>query len=144
MYLFLWWHFEISLVLLFNKFLWLALAVIYFSVKHRSHLLDPHLYVEAQAATLHFTLKLMPLSCSLQMCFESSVLFVMLMVKWICVVINIILRFKFSITSTILDMTVLICYDINLVNNTFLQTFTIIITTQIHFATDITNNDREV
>ena len=73
MYLFLWRHLEINSVVLFSKFLWLALAITYFSVKHRSHLLDPHLYVEAQAVILHFTLKLMPLSCSFQMCVESSV-----------------------------------------------------------------------
>ena len=70
LYLFLRRHFEINSVLLFNKFLWSALTVTYFSVKHRSHLLDPNL--EAQAATLHFTLKLMYLSCSFQMCFENS------------------------------------------------------------------------
>ena len=33
MYLFLWRHFEINSVLLFNKFFWLALAITYFSVK---------------------------------------------------------------------------------------------------------------
>ena len=43
----LWRHFEISSALLFNKFLWLAFAITYFSVKQKSHLLDPHLYVEA-------------------------------------------------------------------------------------------------
>ena len=43
MYLFLWPHFEINSVLLFKKFWWLALAIKYSSVKHRPHLLHPHL-----------------------------------------------------------------------------------------------------
>ena len=58
--LFLWRHFEINSGLLFNKFLWLALPIRNFSNKHTSYLLDRRLYIEAEAATLHFKLKLIP------------------------------------------------------------------------------------
>ena len=54
MYLFLWRHFDINLVLLFKRFFCSARSIMYFSVKQRSHLLVPHLYGEAQAAILHF------------------------------------------------------------------------------------------
>ena len=47
MYLFLRRHFDINSVLLFKRFLCSARAIMYFSVKQRSHLLVPHLYGEA-------------------------------------------------------------------------------------------------
>ena len=47
MYLFLWRHFDINSVFLFKKFFCSASAIMYFSVKQRSHLLVPHLYGEA-------------------------------------------------------------------------------------------------
>ena len=47
MYLFLWRHFDINSVLLFKRFFCSARAIMYFSVKQRSHLLVPHLYGEA-------------------------------------------------------------------------------------------------
>ena len=47
MYLFLWRQFDIDSVLLFKRFFCSARAIMYFSVKQRSHLLVPHLYGEA-------------------------------------------------------------------------------------------------
>ena len=47
MYIFLWRHFDINSVLLFKSFFCSACAIMYFSVKQRSHLLVPHLYGEA-------------------------------------------------------------------------------------------------
>ena len=46
MYLFPCRHFETYSVFFINKFLGLALAITYFSVKQRSELLDLHMYVE--------------------------------------------------------------------------------------------------
>ena len=46
MYLFLWQHFDINSVLLFKRFFCSTCAIMYFSVKQRSHLLVPHLYGE--------------------------------------------------------------------------------------------------
>ena len=44
----LWRHFDISSVLLFNKTFGSARAIIIFSVRHKSHLLVPHLYWDAR------------------------------------------------------------------------------------------------
>ena len=44
MYLFLCRHFDINLTLLFKRLFGLACAIMYFSVRQRSHLLVPHLY----------------------------------------------------------------------------------------------------
>ena len=52
MYLFLCRHFDINLVLLFKRLFWLAHAMMYFSVRPRSHLLVPHHYGVAYAAML--------------------------------------------------------------------------------------------
>ena len=46
-------------------FLYFMYLFLYFFVKQRSHLLDPHLYVEAYAAICHIRVNLMPL------CFEN-------------------------------------------------------------------------
>ena len=75
MYLFLCRHFDINLVLLFKRLIWLALAEMYFSVRQRSHLLVPHLYGVAYTAMLQFRLNSVPLRFNCQICFESSVLF---------------------------------------------------------------------
>ena len=75
MFLFLCRHFDINSVLLFKRLFWLARAIMYFSVRQRSHLLVPHLYGVAYAAMLYFRLNSVPLGFNGQICFESSVLF---------------------------------------------------------------------
>ena len=47
-------HFDISSVLLFNRTFGSARAIIIFSVRHKSHLLVPHLYRDAYDFILHF------------------------------------------------------------------------------------------
>ena len=54
MYLFLCRHFDINSVLLFKRLFCLGRAIMYFSVRQRSHLLVPRLYGAAYAAILHF------------------------------------------------------------------------------------------
>ena len=47
-------HLDISSVLLFNRTFGSARAIIIFSVRHKSHLLVPHLYWDAYDSILHF------------------------------------------------------------------------------------------
>ena len=47
-------HLDISSVLLFNRTFVCARAIIIFSVRHKSHLLVPHLYRNAYDFILHF------------------------------------------------------------------------------------------
>ena len=51
---FLWWHFDINSVLLFNRTFGSTRAIIIFSVRQKSHFLVQHLYQDADTFILRF------------------------------------------------------------------------------------------
>ena len=69
--LLLWRHFDSSSVRLFSNVAGSAVAIMYFSVMHRLHLLVPHLYGEACAAMDHFITYGFSLALRFQMCVDS-------------------------------------------------------------------------
>ena len=71
--LLLWRHFDNSSVRLFSNVAGSAVAIMYFSVMHRLHLLVPHLYGEACAAMDHFITYGFSLALRFQMCVDSTV-----------------------------------------------------------------------
>ena len=73
--LLLWRHFDKSSVRLLSSVAGSAVAIMYFSVMHRLHLLVPHLYDEARAAMAHFITYGFSLVLRLQMCVDSTVSF---------------------------------------------------------------------
>ena len=68
MYLFLCPHFNVNPVLLFNRSFWLACAMMYFSVRQRSHLLMAHLFGVAFAVMPYFRLNAVSLRFNCQIC----------------------------------------------------------------------------
>ena len=66
--LFLWWHFDISSVLLFNRTFGSGRAIIIFSVRHKSRLV-PHVYRDAYVFYTPFQMIISPI------CFQRPKLF---------------------------------------------------------------------
>ena len=120
MYLVLCRRFNINLVLLFRRLFWLACAIMHSSVRQRLHFLVSHLYGVAYVAMLHFRLNSVPLRFMWQICFESSVFFLIILIpKRTCVIVVPIL--ELSIKCAIIYLCFILLDNISSVNNARFQ-----------------------
>ena len=125
-------HFDISSVLLFNRTFGSARVIIIFSVRHKSHLLVPHLYRDAYDFILHFRWQSVPFAFNFERYLDSSVSLIWEMFLKDCVWL--VSRFKLPFRcSTVFFIGGIGAYFC-LVYHTLVETFTIQRTTFFNSA----------